>query len=653
MNRVDLSVQSVKGKSPTVSLDTLGAPEQTRIVGGYQERRRGRPAGPTPEPTAGASPIHVQGPAPSGRDHLLTTAGLRRLQHSAGNAATVQLLSGSRPTPSPAPPALRRAYWEKVKNEYTWHGGDEQPPEGYVKLDEAQKGNPNNKKKLYDVYGPAPTPRKKKPKKKGDPGGTTTAPPQTAQGGDGGAKKPLKKGEATKQAKQAPVLVEDAETQALEAATQMQRAGTPALAVAAAKGAREAAAKAKDAANKLSELAQRLTGFPDIAEDVRRHETCALTASEAAAKFSAQATRLADVVEARAKAQMLAKTVEDEKVQLEAARTLAVELAQEVEYLGYYFAALSRDLATVGGGGTFTPTIDPRPMQAQILLDIGTARRAEVEATVDINDLEASVSAWGKEHSVAAEDVPVRELAVMTGAAGLEAAKGDLESRRTLRTLAGGETNLSVLLALPRFAGSLIALQPYLDTLKAAALKPAAMVSLLSSLSATRSEVELGTMATAIAGGADLAVTVALATVDPKVPAVDVALFARVQQTAACKVQVVLDLLPARTAALYATLVVLTQLAVLVKDGASATRMAEIIVAEPTLPTTDLVELTQIFTFYPAKDDMVVLAKMVKEGMKGGRTSADVTLLLTGLEKKGVGVPAAAHGQSPPSVGTS
>ena len=160
---------------------------------------------------------------------------------------------------------------------------------------------------------------------------------------------------------------------------------------------------------------------------------------------------------------MLAKTVEDEKVQLEAARTLAVELAQEVEYLGYYFAALSRDSATVGGGGTFTPTIDPRPMQAQILLDIGTARRAQVEATVDINDLEASVSAWGKEHSVAAEDVPVRELAVMTGAAGLEAAKGDLESRRTLRTLAGGETNLSVLLGLPRFAGSLIALQPDLQ----------------------------------------------------------------------------------------------------------------------------------------------------------------------------------------------
>ena len=123
-----------------------------------------------------------------GRPRPVRTISLRRLAFAGYNTApamprTVQLLSGSRPTPSPAPPALRRAYWEKVKNEYTWHGGDEQPPEGYVKLDEAQKGNPNNKKKLYDVYGPAPMPRKKKAKKKGDPGGTTTAPPQTAQGG--------------------------------------------------------------------------------------------------------------------------------------------------------------------------------------------------------------------------------------------------------------------------------------------------------------------------------------------------------------------------------------------------------------------------------------------------------------------------------------
>ena len=41
------------------------------------------------------------------------------------------------------------------------------------------------------------------------------------------------------------MLVEDAETQALEAATQMQRAGTPALAVAAAKGVVEAAAQSE------------------------------------------------------------------------------------------------------------------------------------------------------------------------------------------------------------------------------------------------------------------------------------------------------------------------------------------------------------------------------------------------------------------------
>ena len=135
---------------------------------------------------------------------------------------------------APRAPAIRRAYWEKVNGEYTWHGGDEQPPEGYVKLNESQRGNPNNKKKLYDVYGPAPTPRKKKPKKKGDPGGTSTAPPQIAEGG---AKKPLNKGDATNQAKQAPALMETAETQALESATQMQKAVTPELAVAAAEAA--------------------------------------------------------------------------------------------------------------------------------------------------------------------------------------------------------------------------------------------------------------------------------------------------------------------------------------------------------------------------------------------------------------------------------
>ena len=102
--------------------------------------------------------------------------------------------------------------------------------------------------------------------------------------------------------------------------------------------------------------------------------------------------------------------------------------------------------------------------------------------------------------------------------------------------------------------------------------------------------------------------------------------------------------------ALYATLVVLTQLAVLAKDGASVARMAEIIVAYVPPPHNRPRRTDQVFTFYPAKDDMVVLAKMVKKGMKGGRTSADVTLLLTELEKKGVGVPAAAYGQGPPSV---
>jgi hypothetical protein len=608
-------------------------------MGGSGKRRLSRP-GPHPtEPTAGSAPARTHVPATPGRGSLATRADLLRLQHSAGNAATVHLLSGGRATPSTAPPAVRRAYWENVSGVYTWHGGDEQPPESYVKLSEPQRPNPNNKKKLYDIYGPTPAPSKKKKKNKGGSGGASTPPPQVIQGG---AKPPKNKLEAAKLANQAPALMETAETQALGAATQMQRALTPGLAAAAAKAAQVAAVKAKEAATKLSDMVQRLKGFADLADDVRKYETCAVTASEAAAKFSAQATRLVAVVEARAEVQKLAQSVEDKNAKLKAARELAVQQDREAEYLRTYHADLSRDLATVGGGGTFKPTVDPGPAQAQLLLEIATAEESFQATTKEIKELEASVSTLEKEHGAAAGDVVVKELAVTTGAAGLDEAQGNLESRRALRILAGGEANLSTLLALPRFDGSLVALKPYLEALTATGLKPVAMVSLLSSLSATHSAAELATMATAVAGGADLTVTVGLAKVEPKVDAADVALFAKVQQAAACKLQVVVDLLPARTVPLYATQKVLTELAVLAKDGASPARMAEIIVGEPTLPPADLAELTKIFGFYPSKDDMLLLAKMVKEGMKGGRKSADVTTLLTELDQKGAAAPAAA-----------
>ncbi|MCU4186213.1 hypothetical protein K6U06_17740 [Acidiferrimicrobium sp. IK] len=609
-------------------------------MGGNGDRGADRPLGrDSPGGRAGQERLaaHTPEPVPTEplRRGLLTSSGILGVQRSAGNAAVVQLLSGKAAVGGSGRPVVQRAYWEKAGNEYTWHGGDEQPPEGYVKLKEAQRPNPNNKKKLYDVYGPAPVGNKKS-KKKGS--GAVTPPPVAV----GGAKKPLTKSEAATRAKGAAALLESAETQALESATHMQKAATPELAGAAAKAAEAASTSAKAAAVKLGELVNAVAAFPDVAAEVRAQEAAAVSAAAAAVKFSAQAARLAEVVEARAKVASLAKGSQDERAKLDAARQLAGELTEEADYLRTYVATMSRDLAAVGAGGGFVPAVDPAPLQAQLLIDIADVEQARRDTADEIEELVASVAAIGEEHELAADAVPLKELAVTTAGTDVAESRADIEARRSLRAMAGGEVNLSTLLTLPRFAGSMAAIRPYLEALKPSGLKPAAALGLLTMLSATRSEAELAVMAGAIAGGADLQVTAALATVDPKVSASDVALYAAVQRSAACKASVVLDLLPARNVALYATQPVLTELAELAKDGVSASRMAEVIVAEPSLPVADLAELTKLFVRYPAKTDVLLLAKLVKEGMKAGRRAADVTALVDEMESEGADTPAAA-----------
>lgn len=571
------------------------------------------------------------------------SAGILGLQRTAGNAAVGQLLAlrapGRRPVrpavAGPAAPVVQRAYWEKVGSEYTWHGGEEQPPKHYVKLPEAQKGNPNNKKKMYDVYGPPP-PKvgSQKKGKKGGSGAVVQAPKVEGP-------KPLNKQQATTQAKKAPALLEAVEVDALLAASEMTKAATADLSIAAAKAAGDAAGRATTGAAALGELLAKVASFDALAADVGPHHVAALSAAEAAARFAAQAKRLADVVEAQKKVHDLAEKEEAEKAKLKAARELAAEHAENVSYLQGYLMAFTTDMALVGRSG-FVPNIDMAGTRADIQLDIVAAAQAQREAEEAVQELEAALDALGKEKSTASDDVPVKEQAAVTGATGLPEAKVDLEATRALRGLAGGEVNLSSLLTLPKFAGDKAALKRYLDAVGGKGLEQPKVVQLVSDLSATRSEVELGTIATAIAGGADITIALALARIDPKVTAEHVALFAKVQKAALCKLQHVVDLLPARAVPLYASEVVLTELAVLAKDGTSATRMAEIIVAEPTLAKASLVELTNLFDDYPTRDEMLVLAKMVKEGMKAARTAANATKLIEDLNSGSVTLPSAA-----------
>jgi hypothetical protein len=545
---------------------------------------------------------------------------------------------------------IQRAYWEKVGTDYVWHGGEEQPPGNYIKLDEPKRSNPKNKNALYDVFQ-KPEPKKGKPKKKKTKGGSQPIGKQqpeavivhveTPQKKEPVKQQPLKKPQALKAAARAPGLLEEAETQALLAATEMSNAATPELAVASSKKADTAASQAAAKAGELTIILTNVSNFLELVTQVTPHEAAAKAAATAAAKFAAQARRLADVVEAEAKVKEITGKEEAEKLKLQTAEARSEEIRQEIAYLQGYLVAFDIDMPRVAQS-SFKPSEDPSGKRLEILAEIAQATEELQENEQAVADLKKSVASLGKEKETAAEDIPLKTLAATTGATGLAETEAELKTTRELRVLAGGELNLVALRTLPKFTSDTITLKSYLEALNGTGLTKPKAIQLITDLSVTHSASELSTIGTAIAGGVDIGVAVALALLTPKLTAETVALFGKVQASAKCTLQIIKDLLPLRDVPLYATEPVLLALAIVAKGGVSASRMVEIVLDQKTLPKDDLVKLTELFDDYTTKEEMIILAKTVKEGMKGGRKAADLVEIIEGLKSAGVAVPTAA-----------
>jgi hypothetical protein len=587
----------------------------------------------------GAAPLQRQPKSPA--DESLTNA-LEQGQHPAHEGRHVVQPKQGLATPAHT---IQRAFWEKVGGDYVWHGGDEQPPDNYIKLEEPKRSNPKNKNALYDVFQ-KPEPKKRKAKKKKATGAPQSGGKQPEAVIETPTKKepekqqPLKKPQALKAAARAPGLLEEAETQALLAATEMGNAATPELAVASSKKADTAASQAAAKGNELTIILTNVSNFIELVTQVTPHEVAAKAAAAAAAKFAAQAKRLADVVEAAAKVKEITGKEEAEKLKLQTAEARSEEIRQEITYLQGYLVAFDIDMPRVAQS-SFKPSEDPSVKRLEILAGIAQATEELEENEQAVADLKESVASLGKEKETAAEDVPVKTLAATTGATGLAETEAELKTTRELRVLAGGELNLAALRALPKFTSDSITLKAYLEALNGTGLAKPKAIQLITDLSATHSASELGTIGTAIAGGVDIGVAVALALLTPKLTAETVALFGKAHAGAKCTLQIIKDLLPLRDVPLYATEPVLLGLAILAKGGVSASRMVEIVLDQKTLAKDDLVKLTELFGDYTTKEEMIVLAKTVIEGMKGGRKAADLVEIIEDLKAAGVALPTA------------
>lgn len=474
-------------------------------------------------------------------------------------------------------------------------------------------------------------------KKKSRRGGKT---PEKSSKQGSGKSKTLKKPEARKLVRKAPQVMTEAETQALLAATEMGNAATPELAVSSSAKAGVAADAAAGEAEKLSVMRGKVSAFEDLAEQVSTYEAAALAAAEAARAFAVQAKRLADVVEAQAKAVAAASKEEAETLALQQARELSEGLALEIEYLLGYLVAFDTDMPNVGGSD-YEPNEDLGASRLKIVAEIAQARFALQQNQQAIAVLEQSVASLGTEHEHATEDVTAKTLGAEAGSAGLAETEASIKATRELRALAGGELYLAALRTLPKFSENMAALKTYLTAVDGKGLAKAKKIRLVTDLSATHSAVELGTLATSIAGGVDIAVAVALARLEPKLAVEIVTLFGEVQAEAECVLQIIVDLLPLHAVPLYATEEVLTELAELAEEEVSASRMAGIVLDQNTLAKDDLVTLTELFEDYSTNEEMIVLAKAVTEGMQSGRGASDVVKLIEDLKEGGVAVPPA------------